>query len=213
MKLHFLVPLIGVAFLAVCIVVVFFVGQREPVEEEVVLDIEASSTTTAPTEETVVFTEEGRQASVPANAGASAPECDRGVADRMADEERMKRGEISVYTKESIIQVILRRNALFKSAPASCIRTYFRIGMLHTEKDRAEFEAISDERLVAMARFMAVINMEDGETDSEFRDRMLGNEAEWMYEGPEMKVGFAEKMENGSVTTYQTASFVNGYWY
>jgi hypothetical protein len=131
----------------------------------------------------------------------------------MADEERMRMGDISDYTKESVIQAILRRNELFKTASASCIRTYFRIGMLHTEKDRKEFEEMSDERLVALVRFMAVINREDGETDSEFRDRMLGNEAEWMYEGPEMKVGFEEKMENGSVTTYQTAALVDGYWY
>ncbi|MES2931849.1 MAG: hypothetical protein V4682_04130 [Patescibacteria group bacterium] len=213
MKLYILVPLIGAAFLAVCIGVVFFVGQKEPVVEDVALVADAAATTTEPAPETVVFTEEGRHPSVAANALASAPECDRGVADRTADEERMKMGEISDYTKESVIQAILRRNALFKTASASCVRTYFRIGMLHDDKDRKELETMSDERLEALARFMAVISMEDGETEAAFRTRMLGNEAEWMYEGPEMKVGFEERMENGSVTTYQTASFVNGYWY
>ena len=212
MKLYILVPLIGAAFLAVCIGIVFFVGLKEPVEE-VALVTDAVATTSEPVSETAVFTEEGRHPSVAANALASAPECDRGVADRAADEEQMKTGEISTYTKESIIQAILRRNAIFKTASASCIRTYFRIGMLHTEKDLKELEAMSDERLETMARFMAVISMEDGETNAEFRERMLGNEASWMYEGPEMKVGFEEKMENGSVTTYQTASLVGGYWY
>jgi len=213
MKLHILVPLIGVAFLAACIVIVFFVGQKEPVQEDAALIVDAPATTTEQAPEAIVFTEEGRQASVPANAAGSAPECDRGVADRLVDEEEMRAGTISDYTKESVIQAILRRNELFKTAPASCIRTYFRTGMLHTEKDRKELEEMSDERLVTMVRFMAVISMEDGETNAAFRERMLGNEAQWMYEDPEMKVGFEEKMENGSVTTYQEASFVNGYWY
>lgn len=212
MKSYILIPLIGAAFLAVCIGIVFFVGQKEPVEE-VALVTDTVATTSESVEETAVFTEEGRHPSVAANALASAPECDRGVADRTADEERMKMGEISAYTKESIIQAILRRNAIFKTASASCIRTYFRIGMLHEAKDWQELETMSDERLETMARFMAVISMEDGETNAEFRERMLGNDAQWMYEGPEMKVGFEEKMENGSVTTYQTASFVGGYWY
>ena len=213
MKLHILVPLIGVAFLLACIGVVFFVGQKEPVQEDAALIVDAPATTTESVTETVVFTEEGRHASVPANASASAPVCDRGIADRLADEEQMKAGAISDYTKESVIQAILRRNELFKTASASCIRTYFRTGMLHEDKDRKELEEMSDERLVTMARFMAVISMEDRESDVAFRERMLGNEAEWVYEDPEMKVGFEEQMENGSVTTYQTASFVNGYWY
>lgn len=212
MKLHFLIPLIGAAFLAVCIGIVFFVGQKEPVQE-VTFVTDMPATTTEQVQETAVFTEEGRQASVPANASASALECDRGVADRMANEEQMKMGAISDYTKESVIQAIIRRNALFKTAPASCIKTYFRTGMLHNADDWKELETMSDERLETMARFMAVINMEDGETNTEFRERMLGNEAEWMFEGPEMKVGFEEKMENGSVTTYQTASLVGGFWY
>lgn len=212
MKLHFLVPLVGAAFLFACIGIVFFVGQKEPVED-VAIVVDAPATTTERVPETVVFTEEGRHASVPANAAASAPVCDRGIADPMADQERMKAGTITDYTKESVVQAILRRNELFKTAPASCIRTYFRNSMAHDEGDWSELEAMSDERLETMARFMAVINTKDGETDVAFRDRMLGNEAEWMYEGPEMKVGFEEKMENGSVTTYQTATFVGGYWY
>lgn len=213
MKLHILIPLIGAVFFLACIGVVFFVGQREPVEEEVALDVETPATTTEPTKEVAVFTEEGRHASVPASASASAPVCDRGIADPMADEEQMKTGTISDYTKESVIQAILRRNELFKTAPASCIRTYFRTGMAHDGGDWSELETMSDERLETMARFMAVVSTEDGETDVAFRERMLGNEAAWMYEGPEMKVGFEEKMENGSVTTYQTATFVGGYWY
>lgn len=212
MKLPILVFAIGAVFLAGC--VAFFVfsnGNRE--EEAPALKIESVSTTTVPEPSTIAFTEEGRQPSVPANADMSAPECDRGVADRIADEERMRMGEISAYTKEAVIQAITRRTELFKTASAACIRTYIRTGMANDGGDWTEFMAMSDERLVTMARFIAVMSMEDGETPQEFRARMLGNEAAWMYKGPEMKVGFEEKVQNGTVTTYQSASLSGGYWY
>ena len=212
MKLTYLFVLLG-ALVLIGSIAAFVVMGRSGEEAAPAPEAAKERAVPATTTEPAVFTEEGRQASVPANAEEAAPECDRGVADPGADEERMRMGAISDFTKESVLQAILRRNALFATASASCIRTYMRTGMAVDGGDWRELETMSDERLVAMARFMAVISREDGETDSEFRARMLGNEAQWMYEGPEMKVGFEEQMENGSVTTYQTATFTGGFWY
>ncbi|HEY0979758.1 MAG TPA: hypothetical protein VGE23_02875 [Candidatus Paceibacterota bacterium] len=212
MKFTYLFVLLG-ALVLVGSIAAFIVMGRSSEEAVPVPESTEEREVPATTTEPAVFTEEGRHASVPANAEAAAPECDRGVADPGANEAQMKRGEISDFTKESVLQAILRRNALFATASAACIRTYFRTGMAVDGGDWSELEAMSDERLVTMARFMAVISREDGETDSEFRARMLGSEAQWRYEGREMKVGFEEQMENGSVTTYQSASFVNGSWY
>lgn len=212
MKIPLIVFAVGGVFLAGCVAfLVFSNGSQE--EAVPVLEVDTAATTTEPESSTIAFSEAGRKPSVPANAAAAAPECDRGVADTSADEERMKLGTISAFTKESVVQAILRRNAVFSSASADCIRTYMRVGMAVDGGDWDELETMSDERLVTMARFMAVISREDRETDGEFRTRMLGNDAQWMYEGPEMKVGFEEEMENGSVTTYQTATFVNGFWF
>lgn len=212
MKLPILIFSLGALFFLGCVGYLVFSGGEKEVEAPV-LEADSVATTTAPEPSAIAFSEEGRSPSAPANAAAVAPECDRGVADPGADEERMRMGMLSAFTKESVVQAILRRNALFSSASANCIRTYLRIGMAVDGGDWSELETMSDERIVAMARFMAVISREDRETDSEFRARMLGNEAQWMYEGPEMKVGFEEEMENGSVTTYQTATLVNGFWY
>lgn len=212
MKLTYLFVLLG-ALVLVGSVVVFAVMGRPGEGAAPAPEAAEESVVPAPATESAVFTEEGRQASVPANAEAAAPECDRGVADPGANEAQMTQGEISAFTKETVIQAILRRNTLFATASAGCIRTYFRTGMAVDKGDWSELETMSDERLVTMARSMAVTSREDGETDSEFRARLLGSEAEWRYESPTMTVRVEAQMENGSVTTHQTATFVNGYWY
>lgn len=195
MKLYLLVPLIGAAFLGVCIGVVFFVGQREPVEEEDVAAV-ADVTPTPSPEETAVFTEEGRQASVPANAETTAPNCDRGAADRLADETAMAEGTIEAYTKETIIQVVLRRNELFSTASAGCIRTYLRTSNADTTAAWAGFETMSDQQLLQAARASA-------QQSAGLAEQMRAPEAVWTYGGSRMTI---------SVTKH-TATFVNGYWY
>jgi hypothetical protein len=84
-------------------------------------------------------------------------------------------------------------------------------GMSHDGGDWDELEDMSDAKIEAFARFAAVM----GETEDRaaFRDRMLGSEAAWEFEGPEMKVGFTEAVNGGSVTTYQSATFYKGVWY
>ena len=212
MRLPYIALGVGGVFLIVCLIA-FFLTSRPDVEENVVTEESPAATSTAATSTPVTFTEEGRQPSAPANALGAAPVCDQGIADRGANEEEMRMGNISAYTKESVIQAILKRNELLRTAPASCIRTYFRVAMIAEGEDWSELESMSDERLVVLARFMAEMGREDGETAGAFRERMLGNEAQWMYEGPEMNVGFTEQVQNGSVTTYQEAYFHNGAWY
>lgn len=196
MKLHILIPLIGVVFFLACIVVVFFVGQREPVEE-VALVVDSPATTTEPVEETAVFTEEDRQASVPANASASAPVCDQGLSDFMADEDAMRQGDISTLSKETVIQAIIRRTDLFKTASARCIRTYVTAGGF------AEFARLSDGELVMEARRMAALS--DTDDAAGYRESMLKSDVAWTYEGSVMRI-----RAGGST---QTATFVGGYWY
>lgn len=196
MKLHILIPLIGVVFLLACVVVVFFVGQKEPTEE-LALVVDTTATTTEAVEETAVFTEEDRHASVPANASASAPVCDQGVSDFMADEEAMRSGDVSTLSKETVIQAIIRRTTLFETASASCIRTYFRAGGF------SNTASLSDGELVIEARRIAA--QSDTEDAAAYRERMLKSDVTWTYEGSSMRI------RSGGGT--QTASFVNGYWY
>ena len=213
MKLHILVPLIGVAFLLACIGIVFFVGQKEPAEEEPVLTTDTAATTTAQVPETAVFTEEGRHASVPANAGSSAPVCDRGIADRLADEERMKMGTISDYTKESVIQAIQQRTDLFAAGSADCIRTYLRTVFASLGGAPEGFLAMSDEELMASGRYRLMIQQEYGRTLPEFRDRMLAADAVWHFDGFEMKVEFDGSENDEYASVYQHAYLVEGSWY
>lgn len=213
MKLHILVPLIGVAFLAVCIVIVFFVGQKEPVVEEVTLVSDQISTTTEPVQETAIFTEEGRQASVPANASTSAPECSRGVTDRMADVGQMKAGTISNYTKESVIQAIWQRTDLFAVGSADCIRTYLRTALAPAGGAPEELLAMPDEELMASGRYRFTIQQEYGRTLQEFRNRMLAADTVWRFDGFEMRVEFDGSENDEYASVYQHAYLVEGFWY
>lgn len=210
MKPSLLILVLGALFFAVCIGVLVFTTTK-PQEE--VPEVQTSEVaTTTPEQTALVFTEEGRQPSVPANAQGAAPVCDRGVADYGANAAAMSGGTISAYTKESVIQAILKRNEILKSGSAACIRTYLRTGFVQESEDWAELETMSDERLVVLARFMAVMGTEDGETAQEFRARMLANDS-WVFADGEMKVSFTEPANGGTVTTYQQSYLLNGAWY
>lgn len=213
MKLYILVPLVGAAFLAVCIGVVFFVGQKEPVVEDVALVSDQISTTTEVAHETAIFTEEGRHPSVAANALASAPECSRGVTDRMANGEGMKTGVISDYTKESVIQAIWQRTDLFAVGSADCIRTYIRTTLASIGGAPKELLAMPDEELMASGRYQLMIQREYGRTLPEFRDRMLAADAVWSFDGFEMRVEFEGSENDEYASVYQQAYLVEGSWY
>lgn len=198
MKLHILIPLIGAVFFLACIVVVFFVGQKEP-EGDVALVAETPATTTPErVEQTAVFTEEGRHASVPANAAGTAPVCDQGGSDFMADEAAMRAGDIDSLSKETVIQTLIRRTELFESASANCIRAYVTAGGF------SEMERLSDAELVSEARRMAAVS--DTKDASAYRARMLRSDVTWTYEGSVMRI-------TGAGSGTQTASLVGKYWY
>ena len=211
MKLPTLVLILSGLFLAVCIGVLVFVSTTgTETETELVSDTEATSTPTAST--TLTFSEDGRQPSVPANADGAAPVCDRGIADHNVSTDAMERGEISDYTKESIVQAILRRNEIFRTGSAVCIRTYLRTSTAASAPEFDQLMAESDERLLVMARVVVLASEKEGETPAEFRTRMLAND-NWVFSGGEMKVGFTEQVSGGTMTNYQHAFLVGNVWY
>ena len=124
--------------------------------------------------------------------------CDKGVSDPNPN-------IYSVATRELVIQALEKREHLLNNAPISCLRTYYRIGMVDDERGLEFLDSLTDEEFsfqLKVARYIM---------DEPDRTRMLHPDTEWeMRDNSSLVI---TEIVNGSSKGHWNPRYASGMWW